>query len=419
MRKRLRVLFIPTNYPGETNPVAGIFVKEHARAASLYHDVVVLCAYRDPSPKLWKMCRITEGVEGGIRTVRVRYGGALASLLNVADGRGQARGSHIFRSGGHSTPLRRLLAILRKATHSFLYDWVIFLSCTKLVGEGWKPDIIHAHVFTAGVPAVVVGKRYGIPVVVTEHSSSFPLRKLTALDRMRARFAMNRAKMILPVSDDLQRHIESYGVRGTFTVVPNAVDSELFFPSPSSSQDRLNADKRLLLVAGLTPVKGVPYLLDALSRLGKERQDFVFDIVGDGPNRGEYEGLSRRLGLEKMVRFHGFKAKPEVAQLMRDCDFYVQPSLWENLPCAIIEVTACGKPVIASEVGGIREIIDRDNGILVSPKDVGALKDAIQYMLDNHQRYSPGEIAEHANGRFSFVVVGKALDRVYQEVLAR
>ena len=227
---------------------------------------------------------------------------------------------------------------------------------------------------------------------------------------------MSRASLVLSVSEHLKRHIETYGIRGRFKVIPNMVNTDIFYPSPTRRKGR--GKKNILLVTTLNPKKGVPYLLRALSKVMEVRSDFVLDIVGDGPNRSEYEALTKELGLDDTVRFHGLKLLGEVAQLMRNCDFFVQASLWETFGVVYIEAMACGKPVIATDIGGPDEIITADTGILVPPRDIKALAEAIEYMLDNHTNYSPEKIAQYAREQFSYETVGRRLSQVYHAILA-
>lgn len=374
---RLKILFIAGWYPTKKNPVNGIFIKEHARAVSLYNEVVVLHAkIADFSVK--GLYEISDEVEDGIRTVRVR---------------------------SRKSPI--------SGTSYFIYLWSIFVTFRKLLKEGFKPDIIHAHVYFAGVPAVILGHIYRIPVVITEHFTGFPRHTLTKRNIFQAKFAMNRAKLILPVSDDLRRHIESYGIHNKFQIVPNVVNTELFHPTSNTYKKTV---KGILLVALLDPRKGVPYLFQALNKLKKKRRDFILNIVGDGPHRSEYEKQAKDLGIAGMVQFHGLKPKEEIAEFMRQCDFFVLPSLWENLPCVLIETLSCGKPVIASRVGGIPEIISKEVGLLVPPRNVNTLVRALDYMLDHYQNYSPEKISQYAKEKFSYEAVGRTLDNIYREI---
>lgn len=376
---RLKVLFLPASYPSEDNPIAGVFVKEQAKAASLYHDIRVLYACPDSSTQPAKFYRISTDIEDGIPTIRVSY--------------------------------RRNIIILDKLLHYL----GLFNAFRRLVKSGWNPDIIHAHFFTAGAAAVVLGRMYRIPVIITEHTTNVATHSLGTFEGSRLRFAMNRAQAILPVSHDLGGAIKDYyGIKKRIHVVPNVVDTEVFHPSAFPAKPTNRGKKKMLLVAVLQPRKGIPDLLKALKQISSQRQDFVLDVVGDGPNRSEYEQLAKDLGLNNMVKFHGRQA--EIVEFIRECDFFVLPSLYENFGVVYIEAMACGKPVIATNAGGPREIVNKDVGILVPPKDVKALKEAIEYMLDNYQNYSPERIARYAKENFGYVAVGQMLDRIYKSL---
>jgi len=245
---------------------------------------------------------------------------------------------------------------------------------------------------------VLIGKLYRLAVLVTGHFVGFPRGLVRGIEKLKAKFAFEQADIVCPVSEDLKRHIESYGIRARFHVIPNVVDASLFYPAENKDRAQEGNKKRLLLVALLDPKKGVLYLLEALARLKEKRDDFVLDIVGDGPNRAEYEELSHKLGLRDIVRFHGLKTKQEVVEFMRKADIFVLPSEWENLPCVIIEAMASGLPVVATKVGGIPEIISGKIGLLVPPRDTEALARAVDYMLDHYQDYSTEELFKYARG---------------------
>jgi len=376
--KRLKILFIAGWYPSKNNEISGIFVKEHAKAVSLYNDVTVFYS-EGINHSINKLYKVEDNMEDGIRTLRLCY---------------------------RKSPIAK--------TTYFIHLWSILRVFHELRHKGWKPDIIHAHVFLAGVPAVILGKIYKIPVVITEHWSGFPRRMLGKLDLIKARFALNRVKIVLPVSKNLESSIKSYGINNRFEVIYNVVDIHTFYPSLKKG---INKIKKILLVALLLPVKGIPYLLQSLAQLKQKRQDFSLEIVGDGPNREEYEKLTMELDLEKEVKFYGLRSKSEIAEFMRNSDFFVLPSLWENLPCVLIEAMASGLPVIASNVGGIPEILNKENGILIPSKNINALSEGIDYMLDHYREYSSDKISQYAKDRFSYETVGLKLDKIYNRVL--
>ena len=223
--ERLKVLFITGWYPKE-QPTAHLFIREHAKAVSLYDDVVVLhCAEPDSNLNgLWRLEQETdESLTEGIPTYRVWY--------------------------------KRLP--IPKVSY-FIYVWCIFQAFRWAVAQGFRPDIIHAHVYGPGLVAVLIGKLYRVPVVITEHYSVFPRRALSRREVVMAWLAFRQANLVLPVSFSLQKAIERYGIRAKFRVVPNVVDTALFFPPSERSHD--HNPKRILFVGQLNSdhKKGCP-----------------------------------------------------------------------------------------------------------------------------------------------------------------
>lgn len=382
--ERLKVLFMTNWYPTREEPVKAVWVREHAKAVRLYDDVLVLhCVGSDLNLKrLWRTEQETnERLREGIPTYRVWY---------------------------RPSPIPK--------TSYFIYLWSIFRTFQHIVDEGFRPDIIHVHIYDAGGPAVLIGKLNRIPVVVTEHFSSFPRRLLSSLDVVKAWLAFRWAKRVLPVSSALQKAIEHYGIHAHFQVIPNVADTTLFFP-PWHLREDINP-KRILFVGQLAPVKGVPYLLQALSLLGQKRDDWHLDIVGDGDARMEYERLAVDLKLGDKVAFHGLKTKQEVADFMRRADLFVLPSLCETFSAPAIEALATGTPILATRCGGPEEFVIKDVGLLVPPGDANTLCNGLDYMLDNLHLYSCKRISQYAIERFSPELVGAKLHAVYQSLIS-
>jgi glycosyltransferase involved in cell wall biosynthesis len=380
--QRLKILHIAGWYPSKRNPVAGIFVREHVKATALYNDVAVLYS-EGVDREIRGLYQIEDNIEDGIRTLRLYY---------------------------RKSPIPK--------TTYFIYLWAMFRAFAKLLKEGFRPDVIHAHIYSAGVPAVLLGMWHRIPVVITEHSSAFPRGLIRGFERIKAKFAFERAAVVCPVSESLKESIERLGVRARFQVIPNVVDTSLFSP-PATRCVKDDGKKRLLTVALLTPIKGIPYLLEALALLRRKRDDFALDIVGDGPNRAEYEELTHKLGLQDIVHFHGLKTKQEIAEFMKQCDVFVLPSLVETFGVVFIEALACGKPVIASKIGGPSEIVTEEVGRLVPPGDSETLAQTLDYMLDHYKAYSSERLAQYARERYSYQAVGRKLDQLYRSVLRK
>ena len=381
---RLRVLFITAWYPTKEYTLFGVFVREHAKAVQLYDDVVVLhCAESGRKQKqLWRMQQeMDKSLTEGIPTYRLWY--------------------------------RRF--IIPKLWY-FNYLWSVFQAFRKIVSQGFRPHIIHAHIYKAGLPAVLIGKLYHIPVVVTEHCTGFQRKIIKGPEAWTAKFALERADMVMPVSKSLQSGIEAYRIHARFQVVRNVVDTNLFQPKPFPQPQ--NQLKRLLFVGllDLSHKKGVPYLLNALARLQQLRDDWLLDIVGDGPARVQYEHLAKDLAIGEKVIFHGQKTKKEVAEFMRQADILVVPSIFETFCIVAAEALATGLPVLATRCGGPEEFITDDVGLLVPPADDKALFEGLDFMLNDFQPESSKQMHKYAKGLFSPDIVGKQLHKFYKSL---
>lgn len=376
---RLNILVLPGWYPSQANPTAGAFIREQARAAARYHDVTVLYATRvhDGPRGRWRVD--SDRIEEGIRTVRLSW---------------------------------RELAIPRTALAFHLY--VMAAAFRYIRHSRFSPDIIHGHVYFMAPAAVFLGWMFRRPVVITEHSSRFLFGESPKSVHLGVRNSFRRASMILPVSTYLQDAMESQGIVGRYRVIPNTYDPEVFFPPPDTPERKQDQDvPRLLTVGLLAEPKGLKVLLRASHEAVQDGARFHLDIVGDGPMRSECEKLRNELGLGRVVKFHGFKEKGEVARLMRRCSFYVQASLWETFGVTIVEAMASGKPIVATRIPTFEEKIGRNAGILVPPNDAPGLAKAIKKMLLNINSYDAHEISAYAFERFSYDAVGKALSAAY------
>jgi glycosyltransferase involved in cell wall biosynthesis len=368
-RERLRVLVVPKWYPWPELPVFGAFCREHARALATRHDVVVLASLAMPRPG-FAAFRLEDSVEQGVRTLRVRY--------------------------------RR--PFLRPAAMGFqLLGMLVALG--RLRREGWRPDIVHAHMFEAGPPALVLGRLSRAKVAITEHYTGFARGLVTGYDRVLARLSFERADVLAPVSNELAGHLRAVAPRARIEVVPNVVDTTVFSP-PSAARP---AGQRLLNVAWLAEKKGHRYLLEALTEI----PGATLDVVGDGELRGELERRTTELGLEGRVRFHGELPKHEVAELMRAADLFVLPSLAENLPVVLIEAQASGLPAVATRVGGVPELLDDSTGTLVQPADAAALAEAIRATLERRADFDPAALAERAHARYGYEAICARWTEVY------
>lgn len=376
---RPRVLTYALWYPTRDRPADGAFVREHVRAASLHAEVAVLHgAGADPAQR------------APFRLIRAD--------ADAAEGFPCWRLSHpLWRH-----PLERF----------WVQPWSL-LRAAEVLRRAWgRPDLIHAHVYDAGIHALVLARYFRVPLVVTEHSTAFHRGILGAGELRRARLVYRAAARVLPVSEALRRDLEGAGVRVRFRVVPNAVDTRLFSPPV-----RRGPPAGRVLFVGLLDRedrKGLAVLLRALST--RTASTWTLDVIGDGPGRGDRERECAAAGLTERVRFLGMQAKAEIAARMQGADLLVLPSAYETAGVVLMEALASGLPVVATRVGGIPEIVDDSCGLLVPAGDVEALGEALDAVRSGRRCFDPEAV--RARGElFGLGPVGEQLTSVYREVL--
>jgi glycosyltransferase involved in cell wall biosynthesis len=281
----------------------------------------------------------------------------------------------------------------------------------RLRREGTPVDVLHAHIHRMGWPAILAGRLLRRPVVISEHSSEWPRRRITPAALRRARVAFRRAALVCPVNERLQHAIESYGVQARFRIVPNTVDTEVFTLASGAQRE---APARLVNVARHLEVKGLDVLLRAFAAVAAGRPKLKLELIGDGPLTPELQQLAAEL-VDEQVTFAGVAKPPEIAARLAASDVFVLSSLSENMPLAVLEALCCGRPVVATDVGGVSEAVGAD-GALAQPGDVEGLAAAIESVLVNYDRFDHAEIARRAAERFSFDAVGRVWDEIYRSL---
>jgi glycosyltransferase involved in cell wall biosynthesis len=227
------------------------------------------------------------------------------------------------------------------------------------------------------VAACKLGERLGIPVLciadgtdVNEWTKRYPSWRY-------ARDILNdKASAIIYVSEALRQAGAANGLKPrSEAVIHNAVDVQVFKPSLDSRADGAFS---ILAVGRMIPVKGQQVLLQAFAEFARRlERPARLTLVGDGPLRQALTEQAAGLGIASMVRFAGIIVPDHMPACYLAADLLCLPSFSEGLPCVAVEAMACGKPVVASNVGGVSELVDDRSGILVPPGDPKALCEAL------------------------------------------
>jgi glycosyltransferase involved in cell wall biosynthesis len=242
-----------------------------------------------------------------------------------------------------------------------------------------RADVLHAQTFASAPPGMIARRRYGRPLVLTLHTSHFlrlarkpgwrpVLRRIIAS----ADWLLASSEEIRDVAFDLYAHPRA-------EALPNGVDTELFRAVPPSLPRR-NGGYRLIVPRRLFEKNGVEYLIRAMPLL-RATEDVEAVIVGDGPLRGRLERLAGELGVADVVRFLGARPNAEMPGILSSGDVVVVPSLMEATSVAALEAMSCERPVAASRVGGLPEIIDQDVGTLFEPASPESLAERVLALL--------------------------------------
>lgn len=301
--------------------------------------------------------------------------------------------------------------------------WVVI----RLIGilRRNKFDLVHVYGLKANILARILCRIWGPERLITGQRSTDRNRHFvhTWLDRLTSKYVSlyisnsEAAKKVLIEREKIPEN--------KIMVVPNGVDCSLF--RPPSLEEKQKAQSRLGLqpdkvvivsVANLLPVKGHHHLLEAVAATPSTIRERIYLLLaGEGPLRPALEKQAEALKLSGIVRFLGRQDRRGVAETLRAADIFVLASLWEGLPNAILEAMACGLPVIATDVGGIPELIQNNkNGLLVQPQDTATLTQSILKMLQDieSRRLIGDKGRERALSNFSLEAMITKTEEIYE-----
>ena len=288
------------------------------------------------------------------------------------------------------------------------------------VAECYGLDLLHVHYaiphsVSAELARQMLAPRRRVPVVTTLHGTDITL---VGADRSYfpiTRFSIEQSDGITAVSEYLRRRtVEVFGIDKPIEVIHNFVNCEIYKPVEEKRRSR----KTLIHISNFRPVKQPLDCIRILERV-IETVDAELLMVGDGPERGPAEMLTRELGLEQYVDFMGKQGRIE--RLLPEADVLLLPSRLEAFGLAALEAMACGVPAVATRTGGLPEVITPGvDGFLEEPGDVEAMAARVLELLTDAERYRRMSSAARrtAEERFSSSLVIPRYEAFYERVLA-
>lgn len=291
-----------------------------------------------------------------------------------------------------SHPRTLFIPRLAHATWGPLYA----LSIAPLLARyrGKVDVVLGSWAYPDGFAAVIAGKILGVPSVVKLHGSDINLNAKAAGPRKMIGWSLPRAAKVVAVSRALADEVVALGVpRDRVALVMNGVDAELFHPrdrEAARAELALAPGPLALYVGNLKEEKGVLELGAAWQIVAREMPEATLVVIGGGPLQGALEALVAPLG--DRVRMVGPRPLETIPTWMAAADIVVLPSRAEGTPNVVLEALASGRRVVASAVGGIPDLITREElGTLVPPRAPDALAAAIVRSL--HSPYNPATVA--------------------------
>lgn len=365
----MKILIIPSWYECNTNPTLGSFFREQAECLAR-KDIEVIIAYPGFN---------------GLKTLGKNNVGINSYTKN---------GVKVYRYDTSNYLYDRMPIDIK----SRLFKRKLFKLYKIIQKECGKPDIIHAHSSTlAGYGSVELGNKYNIPVIITEHSSSFLHHKLKKDNKKLIRKSLDSCQKIITVSKGLEVNILKYTTNENISVIPNIIDINKF---------KINSVKRegkftFLVVCYLNKNKGVDILIKAFTKAFKNNPKYKLVIGGDGNEKNNLIELVSSLEINNQVDFLGPLSREKVEIEMNKANCFVLPSRYETFGVVLIEALACGLPLISTKTCGPMDIVNDSNGILVGIDNIQELSEAMIYMSKNYNIFNKQMLRNDCINKYS------------------
>ena len=390
-KERKHIIFLARWYPHRYDPMFGLFVQRHAEAAALFNDITVIYCQEqralsiehnahNSQPTAHCNFEIVRTLENNVDTIRVYY----------------------------KKPKNKILSLLR-----------FYRANMKALKMCKSADMIHVHVLTRlGVIAWIQKLLHKTPYIITEHWSRYlPGNDFGGfLRKLFTRIAVRNAETVTTVTENLTNAMRNHGLKNNnYVVLPNVVNLDMFHINPKGT-DAINHVPTIIHISCFEDKsKNISGLLESLKIIGDKGIDFRCTLIGEGMDLDLMKEKAETLKLTHKVTFAGLMQGQALADELSSGDFLVLSSNYENMPVVILEALASGLPVVSTNVGGIKEMIDDSKGILVEPKNKEALAEAMIKMIETHKNYDANYLRNSVIEKYGYESVGRFLSKLYNK----
>lgn len=299
--------------------------------------------------------------------------------------------------------------------------WLYFYCISKGIKQYRKQHIhfhlAHIHMLgRTGRVALYLKRKWKLPYVVSEHFSGyFPERNEYhgIIRKWLDRKICKNAASVITVSQRQQEAMQRHGLTGHYTCIPNVVDTDVFYIADNNRPRR-----QFVVVADQDDrVKNISGIINAFHSLASANSDIQLRIIGGGVDLLRLKQYAKGKTYGAQVHFEGAQSQHFIVEELNKSLGLILFSHFENAPCVIPEANACGVPVIASNVGGVSELINEKRGILVRPKDEKALSEAMERLFNDQEQWDRKAIRQYVVDHYSNQVIGNQLNKLYDNVL--
>ena len=380
-KERKHIVFLARWYPHRYDPMFGLFVQRHAEAAALFNDITAIYCHACERQQDNKTTRqqaskfeIVRTLENNVDTIRVYY----------------------------EKPKNKILSLIR-----------FYRANMKALKHCKSADMIHVHILTRlGIIAWIQKILHKTPYIITEHWSRYlPGNDFGGfLRKMFTKIVVRNAETVTTVTENLAIAMKNHGLKNdNYVVLPNVVNLDMFHIS-----DRDNNPCKIIHISCFEDKsKNISGLLESLKMIEEKGIDFQCTLIGEGMDLELMKEKAQNLQLINKVSFTGLMEGQKLADELSSGDFLVLSSNYENMPVVILEALASGLPVVSTNVGGIKEMIDESKGILVEPRNKEALAEAMIKMIETHKNYDANYLRNSVIEKYGYESVGRFLSGLY------
>lgn len=379
-----KILWLASWYPNKISPLNGDFIQRHAEAVAIYEHVHVIFVVKD---------------EYGVMTDHV-------TIENSTRG-------NLSESIAYYKPFITGIKFFDRIISVFIYLKIFRELITSFIKNNGTPNLVHVHVaMWVGIVALWLKRENGIPYIVTEHWTGYDKNAIENIYNKGKFFKylsgviLKHAGLIVPVSQHLGKYIQDNISPVKFKVVSNVVNTLYFTLSDYSGKEF-----KFIHVSSMSHQKNIEGLLNSFSQLLLSYTNWKLTMAG--PASVDLKNKASQLGLDNCIEWTGKITYAQVAKKMSESSALVMFSRYENQPCVILEALCCGLPVIATDIGGIPEVITAHNGILVTSENELQLLQAMIEMIENYKAYDKIQISKMAKEKYNYETIGKIIADLY------